>query len=49
MDLASFLNRQGASEWADAVRILNRLEGNPTLPPGRVLKIPVGGVLPAGL
>jgi predicted Zn-dependent protease len=47
-DLATFLNQQGAPEWADQVRILNRLEGNPTLPAGRVLKVPVGGVLPGG-
>jgi predicted Zn-dependent protease len=48
MDLSSFLNREGASDRADDVRLLNRLQGNPTLPAGRVLKIPVGGVPPGG-
>jgi predicted Zn-dependent protease len=48
MDLATLLSREGASDRADDVRILNRLEGNPSLPAGRVLKIPVGGVLPSG-
>jgi predicted Zn-dependent protease len=46
MDLISFLNREGAADQADDVRLLNRIQGNPTLPAGRVLKIPVGGVLP---
>lgn len=48
MDLTSFLNREGASDRADHVRLLNRLQGNPTLPAGRVLKVPVGGMLPGG-
>lgn len=48
MDLDSFLTREGAGDRADHVRRLNRLEGNPTLPAGRVLKIPVGGRLPGG-
>jgi predicted Zn-dependent protease len=42
-DLATFLAGQGAEEHADAVRLLNRLEGNATLPAGRVVKVPVGG------
>jgi predicted Zn-dependent protease len=46
VDLATLLNREGASSRADDVRLLNRLEGNPTLPAGRVVKIPVGGVPP---
>jgi len=46
MDLISFLNREGAADRADDVRLLNRIQGNPTLPAGRVLKVPVGGVLP---
>jgi predicted Zn-dependent protease len=45
-DLATLLNREGATSRAEDVRILNRLEGNPTLPAGRVVKIPVGGVSP---
>jgi len=44
----TLLGREGATARADDVRVLNRLEGNPTLPAGRVLKIPVGGVLPGG-
>lgn len=42
-DLASFLAGQGATEHADAFRRLNRLEGNATLPAGRIVKVPVGG------
>jgi predicted Zn-dependent protease len=45
-DLASVLAREGASDRAQAVRLLNRLEGNPTLPAGSMLKIPLGGMLP---
>ncbi len=48
MDLTSFLDREGASDRADHVRLLNRLQGNPTLPAGRLLKVPVGGMLPGG-
>jgi len=47
-DLASFLASQGAGDRADLVRRLNRLEGNPSLPAGRKLKIPLGGVIPGG-
>jgi len=43
MDLETFLNREGAADHAHQVRLLNRIEGNPTLPAGRILKIPVGG------
>jgi predicted Zn-dependent protease len=46
MDLETLLEREGASERADAVRIINRLSGNPVVPAGRVLKIPKGGVPP---
>jgi len=49
MDLDSFLRREGAGDRIDPVRLLNRLQGNPTLPAGRVLKIPVGGVLIGGI
>ncbi len=48
MDLATFLSREGASEWADDVRNLNRLQGNPTLAAGQIMKVPSGGVLPGG-
>jgi predicted Zn-dependent protease len=43
MDLESFLRPQGASVDIEEIRLLNRLEGNPTLEPGRRLKVPVGG------
>lgn len=43
-DLSSFLAQEGVEEHADAVRILNRLEGNAPLPAGRVLKVPAGGL-----
>jgi len=45
MDLDSFLASQGASDRADHVRRLNRLQGNPSLSAGRTLKIPLGGVI----
>jgi len=48
MDLASFLASQGASDRADLVRRLNRLQGNPSLSAGRTLKIPLGGMIPGG-
>jgi predicted Zn-dependent protease len=48
-DLASVLAREGAEDRAQDVRLLNRLQGNPDLPAGRTLKIPVGGRLPGGL
>jgi len=47
-DLASVLAREGAADRAEEVRILNRLDGNPHLPRGRMLKIPEGGMLPGG-
>jgi len=46
--LESFLTREGAADRVDEVRLLNRLEGNPTLTPGQLVKIPSGGRLPAG-
>jgi predicted Zn-dependent protease len=46
MDLSTVLAGEGVPERDEEVRLLNRLQGNPTLPAGRVLKIPVGGVLP---
>lgn len=45
-DLESFLQREGVSDRAESVRILNRLSGNASLAAGRVLKVPVGGRLP---
>jgi predicted Zn-dependent protease len=48
MDLESVLAREGATDRADQVRLLNRLDGNPDLPRGRMLKIPEGGTLPGG-
>jgi predicted Zn-dependent protease len=45
-DLSTILVSEGAEERADVVRTLNRLDGNPTLPSGTILKIPVGGMLP---
>jgi len=48
MDLDSFLRPQGGESFADQVRILNRLEGNPTLRVGQKLKVPTGGRLPSG-
>jgi len=49
IDLTSLLAREGAGDRIETVRLLNRLQGNPTLPPGRIVKIPVGGTLPGGL
>lgn len=46
MDLESVLSREGASDRIDVVRRINRVQGDPTLPAGRMLKIPVGGILP---
>ena len=48
MSLTDFLAREGAGERGEDVRLLNRLEGNPTLAAGQVLKVPVGGKLPGG-
>ena len=47
-DLNSLLTREGAGDRVEEVRRINRLQGNPTLPAGRIVKIPVGGVLPGG-
>lgn len=48
MALDAFLVREGAQDRAEDVRLLNRLEGNPTLPAGELLKVPEGGRLPGG-
>lgn len=40
------LEQEGAGHRIEEVRRLNRLEGNPSLSAGTILKIPVGGVLP---
>jgi predicted Zn-dependent protease len=48
MDLETFLEREGVSDRAGAVRNLNRLSGNASLAAGRVLKVPKGGTLPGG-
>lgn len=42
MTLDAFLSGEGAEAWAEEVRLLNRLEGNPTLEPGLLLKVPTG-------
>jgi predicted Zn-dependent protease len=47
--LEGFLTQQGVQDRGDEVRLLNRLEGNPTLEAGGILKIPTGGRLPGGL
>jgi predicted Zn-dependent protease len=44
-ELSSLLEQEGVGDRADVVRLLNRLQGNPTLPSGRILKIPMGGRL----
>lgn len=41
--LLEFLEREGATSRIEEVRLLNRLEGNPTLQGGQILKIPFGG------
>ncbi len=46
MSLEQFLAQRGVGEKDQQVRLLNRLEGNPTLAPGQTLKVPVGGRLP---
>ena len=48
MSLRRLLEQRGATEWEEDVRLLNRLDGNPTLEAGRMMKIPVGGRLPGG-
>jgi predicted Zn-dependent protease len=48
MSLTDFLAREGAEDRVDDVRLLNRLEGNPTLAAGQILKVPMGGELPGG-
>lgn len=46
MALEELLRREGAQHQGEAVRQLNRLEGNPMLEAGRSLKIPLGGRWP---
>jgi predicted Zn-dependent protease len=46
ISLDRLLAQESSSEWTEEVRLLNRLEGNPTLEAGRILKIPVGERLP---
>ena len=46
--LEELLRREGALSEIEHVRQLNRLEGNPTLAGGRILKIPWGARIPAG-
>ncbi len=48
MTLSDFLAREGAQNQGEQVRVLNRLEGNPTLQSGQILKVPSGGGLPGG-
>ena len=48
MSLSDFIVRQGAEDWADQGRLLNRLEGDPNLRAGQLLKVPTGGRLPTG-
>jgi predicted Zn-dependent protease len=48
-NLTHVLEQEGAGDHIEEARKLNRLEGNPPLPAGTVLKIPVGGVLPGDL
>ena len=49
MSLEAILRQEGALSEIEHVRRLNRLEGTPTLAEGRVLKIPSGARIPAGL
>jgi predicted Zn-dependent protease len=49
MALEAFLREEGALDVAEDVRQLNRLEGNPTLERGRMMKIPVGGPSAPGI
>jgi predicted Zn-dependent protease len=46
--LDGFLAQEGAQDQGEEVRLLNRLEGNPSLRAGDLLKIPKGGRLPGG-
>ena len=48
MYLEAILQQEGALSELEDVRLLNRLEGNPALPEGRVLKIPSGARIPGG-
>jgi predicted Zn-dependent protease len=48
MTLTEFLALQGVEDRLEDVRLLNRLEGNPTLASGLTLKVPMGGRLPGG-
>jgi predicted Zn-dependent protease len=46
MSFSSVLEREGATAYADQARLLNRVQGDPMLPAGRMLKIPMGGIPP---
>ncbi len=46
--LDTFLRAEGAESRAGEVRLLNRMEENPTLRAGTVIKLPLGGDLPGG-
>ena len=46
--LNDFLAREGVQDQGEQVRLLNRLEGNPTLRAGQILKVPTGGLMPGG-
>ena len=48
MSLEEVLRQEGALSEMGQVLQLNRLEGNPTLPAGAVLKIPSGARIPSG-
>lgn len=48
MTLDAFLRREGVQDEADTIRKLNRLDGNPTLERGRIMKVPAGERLPGG-
>jgi len=46
MDLVTLLAGEDVEGRVQDVRLLNRLQGNPQLPAGRVLKLPMGGWIP---
>ncbi len=47
--LSALLEEEGVPERAPEVRRLNRLQGDPRLEAGTLLKVPVGGELPGGV
>jgi predicted Zn-dependent protease len=48
MSLDAFLGGEGAEDRGEEVRLLNRLDENPTLQAGELLKVPSGERLPGG-